>query len=200
MYKQITYLAQIIQQYNKLGANNSLIHGNSGLSIFYYILSRITNNPNYETIADELLDKIIKSLNNSLPADFENGLAGIGWAVEYLVQNNFAEGNTDEILKEIDNKIFKFLNEENLSSIELTTGLTGYLFYIISRLKNKGNPDSMAQRINRELLILTINKIDELIIDQFSSIAKELHFDLMWRFPVMLFALSKAFELNIYNH
>lgn len=192
-------IAKIIQQNGLAGVNHGLMHGNTGLCIFFYHLSRKTNNPDYEKIADDLLDKAFANLSTSASADFENGLAGIGWGVEYLVQNKFAQGNTDEILEEVDNKVFRALNEDNHNSFELGNGLTGYLFYLISRLRNKAEPFSMAQRINRELLILTINKIDELATAQFPGIVKDMHFDLFWRFPVMLHGLAEAFKLNIYN-
>lgn len=199
MNNHVIKLAQFIQQNGLTGTNHGLMHGDTGNSIFFYHLARETGNPDYEKIADDLLDKVFANLSSSGPVDFENGLAGIGWGIEYLVQNNFAKGDTDKILEEVDNKVFRVLNEESLSSFELTTGLTGYLFYLINRLKNKTTPISMAQRINRELLILTINKIDELATVQFPLIVKEMHFDLMWRFPVMLAGLSETFKLNIYN-
>ena len=192
-------IANIIQQNGLTGANHGLMHGNTGMSIFFYLLSRKTGNSGYEQIAGDLLDKVFANLSSSAPPDFENGLSGIGLGIEYLLQNNFAGGDSDEILEEVDNKVFKVLNEEPLTSFELTTGLTGHLFYLISRLKNKTTPITMAQRINNELLILTINKIDELVTAQFSAIVKEIYFDLLWRFPVMLSGLNEAFRLNIYN-
>lgn len=199
MEQQVIDIAKIIQQNGLTGANHGLMYGNTGLCIFFYHLARKTNNPEYEKIADDLLDKVFASLSTSAPADFDNGLAGIGWGVEHLVQNNFAEGNPDEILEEVDNKVFRALNEETHQSIELGNGLTGYLFYLINRLKRKEEPFSMAHRINRELLILTINKIDELATLQFPTIVKDIYFDLFWRFPVMLYGLTEAFKLNIYN-
>lgn len=179
--------------------NHGLINGNIGISIFYYHLARKTSNSEYEKLADELLDKAYTNLSSTTPLDFENGLAGVGWGIEYLVQNKFTEGNTDEILEEIDNKVFRLLNEEAHTSIELTNGLTGYLFYLISRLKNHETPASMAERINRELLIQTINRIDELVPSQFPSIVKDENFDLFWRFPSMLASLHEAYKLNFYN-
>ena len=193
------HIAQIIQQNGLTGTNQGLIQGNIGLCIFFYHLARKTNNPDYEKIADDLLDKIFANLSTSIPADFENGLAGIGWGIEYLVQNNFAEGKTDEILEEVDNKIFRALNEVSQTSVELGNGLTGNLFYLINRLRNKTEPFSMARIINQELLILTINKIDELVTAQFPGIVKEIYFDLFWRFPVMVYGLTEAFKLNAYN-
>ena len=192
-------IVQLLQQNGLTGTNYGLMYGNAGLCLYFYHLAWNTNSPEYERLADDLLDKVFANLSTSSLADFENGLAGIGWGVEYLVQNGFAEGNTDEILEEVDNKVFKTLNEESITSFELGKGLIGYLFYLISRLKKPTNPNSMAQRINRELLILTINKLDEVVTNQFASITKEMVFDLFWRFPVLLYGLVQVFELNIYS-
>jgi len=191
--------AKIIQHKGLTGLNQGLLHGNIGLCIFFYQLSRQTKNPDYEKLADELLDKIFGNLISTSPVDFENGLAGIGWGIEYLVRNNFANGDTDEILEEVDNKIFRLLIEDFPVSFDLESGSTGYLFYIISRLKSKKEPFLMAHRINRELLIHTINKLDELVTSQFSAIVKDMNFDLFWRFPVMLYSLIEAFRLSIFN-
>lgn len=179
--------------------NQSLFHGGTGLAIFYYHLSRITGNSEYEKIADDLIGKVFSDLNTSVPADLENGLAGIGWGIEYLVQNGFSEGKTDEILEEADNRIFRYLNEETLNSFDLTNGLTGYLIYLIKRLKNKYNGNSYAGQINRELLILCINRLYELVTPHFPLIVKDFFFDLFWRFPVMMYALTEAYHLNIFN-
>lgn len=192
-------IAKIIEGNGLSGIYQGFLQGNTGLCIFFYHLSRQTNNPEYEKLADDLLDKVFASLTTSASADFEDGLAGIGWGIEYLLQHGLAEGDSDEILEEVDNKVFKALNEKNHTSFELGNGLAGYLFYLINRLKDKPEPLSMAQRINKELLILTINKIDELAIAQFPTLVKETQFDLFWRFPVMLYGLTEAFQLNIYN-
>ncbi len=189
---------RIIQQHGLSTNNHGLMHGTTGLSIYFYHLSRTVNNPEYEQLADDLLDKVFSSLSTSASPDFENGLAGIGWGIEYLVQNGFAEGNTDEILEEVDNTIFKTLQGDNLTSFELMNGLTGYLFYLVNRLKKTAYPKSVASHINSELLIMVINKLDVLIPNQFPSVIKEMNFDLLWQFPVMLYGLSEAFKLNIY--
>lgn len=199
MDNHIIKLAQFLEQNGLTGTNHGLMNGSTGIIIFFYHLARTTGSSDYEKIADDLLDKVFTNLSESVPADFENGLAGIGWGIEYLIQNNFAEGDTDKILEEVDNKVFRALNEESLPNFELTTGLTGYLLYLVNRLKSRTSPHSMAKRINRELLILAINKIDEMATTQFPFIVKEMCFDLAWRFPVMLYGLKEAFMLDIYN-
>lgn len=199
MSSHFIQIARVLQQCDPQNVTHAFLHGNTGLCFFFYHLAQRTNEPEYEALADNLLDKTFNSLNTSALPDFENGLAGIGWGVEYLVQNGFAEGDTDEILEEVDNRVFKLLNETTMNSFDLTNGLTGYLFYLIARLKKPTNPKSTAQWINRELLFLVINKLDEIVTTQFPSITKEMYFDLFWRFPVLFYGLSEAFDLNIYS-
>ena len=52
---------------------------------------------------NEVFDKIHKKL----PVDFGTGLAGIGWAVEYLIQNKTVEDSSLEVCEEIDHMIMK---------------------------------------------------------------------------------------------
>jgi hypothetical protein len=198
-----THLLQIpayLKKANFGGNNHGLLHGDTGIVLFLYHLSRATKNAETEEMADNLLDKIFAGISTTAPADFENGLAGIGWGIEYLVQHGFAEGNTDDILEEVDTRIFKTICDDNQPTLELTNGLTGYLVYLNARLKNTNNPESMAQRINRELLIHTVNKIDEAAPANFPNLVKEHYFDLYWRFPAMLFALAETYQSGLYNH
>ena len=53
--------------------------------------------------------------------------------------------------------------------------------------------------MNRELLLLIINKIDESVTPKFSTIVEDIEFNLLWSFPVLLFALYEAYKLEIYN-
>ncbi len=64
--------------------NIGLMHGKMGISIFFFHLSRKTGKQIYEDYAGELIDEIYDDINTSTPVDFENGLAGIGWGIEYL--------------------------------------------------------------------------------------------------------------------
>lgn len=107
-------IAQQIQQNGLTSNKDWLMNGNMGLCVFLHHFAHNTNSPEYEQLADGLLDQVFANLSTSASPDFENGLAGIGWGIEYLVQNGFAEGNTDEVLEEIDNKIFKILQKDNL--------------------------------------------------------------------------------------
>jgi hypothetical protein len=57
----------------------------------------------------------------------------------------------------------------------------------------------VTKQFNRELLILCINRLYEIVAPHFPLLVKDFVFDLFWRFPVMLWALTEAFRLNVYN-
>ncbi len=116
------------------------MHGKMGICIFFYHLARKTGDKNYEEFAGELLDEIFEEIDIKTPLDFENGLTGIGWGIEYLVQNGFAEGDTNEILAAIDNSVlggilarpFTIMDDQEIYSIGL---------YYLARLKGKESAD-----------------------------------------------------------
>lgn len=111
-----------------------LFHGKIGVCITFAHLARYTNEDLYNDLAWRLLDEILDSISlNSL--NFERGLAGVGWGVEYLIQNNFFEGNSADILSELDSEILK-LNLNCMNDKSVRTGAMGILLYISIRCKS----------------------------------------------------------------
>jgi len=183
--------------------NNSqgLLTGNAGQALFLCLVSRKNNDVNAEQLADNLIDEVFDYFERNkkfTPATFGDGLAGVGWCIEYLVKHKFCDGDTDHILEDIDNAVFRIINEQIQLPLNLQQGLIGYLFYVISRLKNNVNK-KLSTQINQGLLIKIINKIDEIAPNQFQYIGKEIQFDLLWQFPVLFLALDQALDLNIHN-
>ena len=72
-----------------------LWEGKTGISLFFFLLSRHTGNRWYEEFAGELLDDVCGSLSQHCPVTFADGLCGIGWTIEFLKKHGFIEGNTD---------------------------------------------------------------------------------------------------------
>jgi len=113
-----------------------LYHGKMGILLFFIHYSRYKGIPIYNDFAGELLNEIYEEIHMDMPIDFESGLCGIGWGIEYLIQNGFVEGDSDQILEDIDKKIM----ERDITRIEdqsFETGLSGISFYVEYRLKKK---------------------------------------------------------------
>ena len=110
-----------------------LFHGRMGIVLFFAHYARVTQNKQYEDFAEILLDEIYEEIHWDLPINLENGLCGIGWGIEYLVQNGFMKGNTDEILADIDRKVLE-IDPLRISDLSFRRGLAGIIFYVIARL------------------------------------------------------------------
>ena len=84
---------------------SGLWNGKMGISVFFFLLSKVTGNKHYKDYAGELLDDVCSNLSFRTPICFADGLCGIGWAIEYLKAEGFIKGNTNDILSEVDKQI-----------------------------------------------------------------------------------------------
>lgn len=116
-----------------------LWQGKMGMALFFYFYARHTYNRWYEEFANELLDDICNELSSQIPVAFANGLCGIGWGIEFLKAQRFIEGDTDEILCEIDKEIME-RDVRRISDYSLETGLEGIAVYVRSRLDSHRTP------------------------------------------------------------
>ena len=112
-----------------------LLDGKMGVAIAFAHLSRCsTNNEIYYECMSDLLDDILGNINKGLSYSFKSGLSGIGWGIEYLIQNGFVEGDSVEICEEIDYKIME-TNPKRILDTSMNDGFEGLLHYIIYHLQ-----------------------------------------------------------------
>jgi hypothetical protein len=144
--------------------NLGLLKGKMGIVIFLYQYFRYSDNKIYEEYAGELLDEIFDEINTSIPVNFEEGLTGIGWGIEYLIHKEFVQANSDEVLSEIDKAIYKHrLNSPIL--IQNTSKFFGYGFYHIIRLINQqGNSNDLTTILKKNHLIFLIDECERILI------------------------------------
>jgi hypothetical protein len=144
--------------------NLGLFKGKMGIAIFMYNYARKIDNETYKNFAGELIDEIYEGISTQTPVDFENGLTGIGWGIEYLVRNGFVEADTDEALTEIDNAIYCSMVQRSIL-LENSNDLFGYGFYCITRLLGKGNDeDNLNTLIKKQHLIYLTDECERLLI------------------------------------
>lgn len=118
---------------NQFISDIGLFYGKMGISIFFFEYGRYSHSDIYINIGEELLDDILKNLYTDLSFRFDTGLSGIGWGIEYLLQNDFIEGDANEICEEIDSKIMQ-TNLMRLTDASLETGLEGIFYYLSARM------------------------------------------------------------------
>lgn len=133
--------------------DNGLWNGKLGLSLFFYLLSRHTGNCWQEEFAGELLDLVCNNLSNRMPIQFADGLCGIGWGIEWLRAAGFIEGDTDDILEEVDRAVME-RDVRRLADTGLEGGLWGIAAYVRCRMdspREKGRPQPFDAAYRKDL-------------------------------------------------
>jgi len=174
-----------------------LFHGKMGLCIYLYHLSEIEDTSAYQSMAEQLLDQILlHDLSPSQSIDVEDGLAGIGLGVTYLIKNRFVEGELNELLEDMDNAIYRrivFQKDASRFSPTRLLHLTGYLYI---RLKEQTVDDFRI--LYQDLIIKVLNMLYERIDDEFlneSYTFSVYHYQL----PVLLWIISRLLKAGFYN-
>jgi len=146
--------------------NPGLLNGKMGIAIFFYHYSKFNSNKIYRDYAGELIDEIYEEINTSTPVNFENGLTGIGWGIEYLVKNGFVQADTDEALEEVDNIVYRnSLYRPFL--LESAKDLFGYGLYFLARLREKGSDDNNLNTLfKKQHLIYLTDDCERILINK----------------------------------
>ena len=143
MKEVLRQLSDILLLNGNLLSNPGLYTGEMGLVLFFARYARFTQNELYLDYAYDLMDNIQKvRLNRYSLIGYKHGLAGIGAAIEYLVQNDYFEADTDAILDDFDDRIF---NKYNLPSMSLDE-IIDILYYANWRLSGNSVRKDMIRR------------------------------------------------------
>ena len=139
-----------------------LTNGKMGIVIALFHYGRLYGEQSCEEIAGELLDEVCEHLDYSMPISFGDGLCGIGWGIEYLVQHRYVEGDTDETLKEIDLCVARCIHVYGISGLSLQYGIVGLGRYMLIRiLPTFVSGDTSSSALLKEYLIYLIDWLEE---------------------------------------
>lgn len=105
-----------------------------GIILIFAHYFKITNNPLFENTADELMEELLKEIHDELPIGFASGSAGIGWGMEYLIQNGFVEADSLDICEEVDKRIME-KDPRRITDYSIENGLGGILHYVLAHIK-----------------------------------------------------------------
>lgn len=142
-----------------------LFHWKMGIALFFFEYGRSTGCDVYTDIAEELLDDIWALIDAELSISFESGLSGIGWGIEYLLQNRFISGDGNEVCEEMD-RIIMQTDLCRLDDQRLDTGLEGLFYYVSARMQgaaSQKNPLPFDRRYREDLhLVNSFFDMDDL--------------------------------------
>lgn len=174
-----------------------LANGKMGICIYFYSLSRIDQDAEFGKIAESLLDEIFDNINTIQTIDVKSGLTGIGIGIDYLIKNNYVQGNSNIILKDIDDIIFKNLSYYQLHEKLDFFSLNHILYYLCIRLRQQ-RLGSENEYLYKELIIQTVNNLYERLPVNFHE--EPLSYTADYTLPQVLFVLGEICELNFYSY
>lgn len=86
------------------------MEGMAGEALFWAYYSRYTNCDSHSAKITPLLSVFFDRIKNgSRRPDFASGIAGVGWTVEHLSQNNFIKANTNKIIGNLDDYLYPYM-------------------------------------------------------------------------------------------
>lgn len=128
--KMLDRIAQYLMVQTGFNSTLGLFHGKMGCLLFLCAYARFSGKENYESLAFDLIDEIYEDIHSETPINLENGLCGIGWGIEYLVQHRYMEGDTGVILKNINSRIME-ADPLYMTDHTLRKGVAGIAYYVM---------------------------------------------------------------------
>lgn len=114
-----------------------LYNGLMGDILFSFIYSRSYNDPKFYELAEQGLEFLQENIHNIKSLNRSQGLAGIGWAIEWLQQNKFLEVDTNEVLKDIESLIYRITSFSSDENISFEDGIIDKIIYFLQRNSNQ---------------------------------------------------------------
>lgn len=186
----IQKLLAVLQDRAETSPNPGLMNGKTGVAIVLFLTRQLKVLSNDRS--DEWIDGIISNLNLVTPNDFQDGLAGIGWGLEFLIQNGFVEADADEVFEEIDYKLAR-IDFYSVNDIRPLSGLLGYVLYFIKRLQTRrATINSLGSAVCRDALRLSLNAVSYHIGQEKDLLNEPHEFQIDWSFSALIFVLAEC--------
>jgi hypothetical protein len=147
IYRYFDRTADNLCRYAHLVKNPGLMNGKMGIALFLYRCGRLIDKPACELIAGELVDEALERLSLDDPIDFDSGLCGIGYGVDYLIKNHYVEAESTEILEELNAHIASVTKKEDIGNKQLLSAAKYWL--------KRGNRELFDENITRFTQSLT---------------------------------------------
>lgn len=132
--KEEKMLNHLILHANDVPNAIGLLDGKMGIALVLAHYARCSRKKKIEHAADFLVENVMNQLTTTVSIDFANGLSGIGWGIEYLIQNNYMKGCGADILQNLDERIMQ-VDVTRIKDWSLEKGLLGILHYVLYHLQ-----------------------------------------------------------------
>lgn len=140
----------LLKNAEKAGGNIGSMGGKTGIALFFFYYANLTMEEKYVDFAHQLISEIFEEVNKDYTIHtWAGGLAGVGWMMEHLVQNDFVEADTDEILEALDPFLHKaMIYDIEKGNYDFLHGAVGTGTYFLNRLSKKESADYLKELVD----------------------------------------------------
>jgi len=161
MEQILKHISKFLIQHDVAVTAPGLLYGKMGIAVFFFHYARYTGDEMYEDYAMTLINGMQEQILQQHVVNYADGLSGIGTSIEYLAQNNFVKVDTNEVLEEIDKKLFLETVYGNHTNVSLFTGLSGLGRYFLFRIAGQYANDNHIGTLNNKMMLIHITDILE---------------------------------------
>lgn len=136
--KNLKKINEIIKIKYKNENQIGVLSGLSGISLFQFYYSKYLGVDTHADMGMKILENSIAKINkgyNNLT--YCNGIAGLGWVLDHLEQENFIDFDSDDLLPELDEHLYSvMISDIKKGNYDFLHGAIGYAFYFLNRYRN----------------------------------------------------------------
>ncbi len=110
-----------------------LMGGSAGVACFFAYYADWTGNLHFEQLAADMLEKAIGSAAGFFPGfPFSEGVAGLSWLLDHLIQENLLQADAGHVFDELDGPLAKAMQYEiEKGHYDYLHGAMGYALYFL---------------------------------------------------------------------
>ena len=157
--KKITDIFNIVSETDNNVSNIGLLAGKMGLSMVLLTHDIHSKERKFKREGIKIIENIFEEIERaeSYIFSFSNGLAGIGWALEYLEQKGYINYNTNILLEDFDFALSNVLElEMKKGNYDFLHEALGMVLYFIHRIQKNENLSKVLQKF-----VVQLNELGE---------------------------------------
>jgi len=162
-----------LSQRNMSDGTLGLVNGLTGTLISNIVIHKISEQSHLLDKVDEDWEFLLDNIHGAESIDFNNGVTGIGWGLEFLGQNDLFEGveSANSILNDIDDILYQLIIYGDTIEMTVNNGLIGRFMYFSKRYTSlKKNFNRFQLTAIKESLIILSDQIREQLITQVEGV------------------------------
>lgn len=178
---KLEQISSILSENYKDTEHVGVLSGLSGIALFQFYYAKLLEEESHADIGVEMISLVIEKINDgySFPT-FCTGIAGAGWAIELLKEEEFVDIDSDDLLSDLDDYLslaIKQMGEED-NFYDFLHGVVGIGFYFFKRYQSTKS-SALKKRYKIKLLEIiaslrrTAKKEDDMITWESYLIQKE---------------------------